>query len=95
MSGETVEITIGGQAFTLRAHTGIESLEAMAAYANAKLSEVTEGSETLTTRVALLALLNLTEELFSERAKHRELLKNIESRAERIQEYLNSMDQTQ
>ncbi len=95
MSGETVEITIGGQVFSLRPHDGTLSLETLATYANSKLAEVTDSSGTITTRVALLALLNLTEELYSEREKHRELLRNIESRAERIQEYLSSMEDAQ
>ena len=95
MPEETVEIILGGQKFTLRSSEGANKLREYADYANAKLSEVTEGNDSLYRRETLLALLNITEELFSERARHHELLRKIEGRAEKIQEYLNSLDATE
>ncbi len=92
MPHETVEIKIGGQIFHLRSTEGGEKLQEYARYANAKLTEVTDGSDTLSLRVALLALLNLSEELYTERESHRVLLEQIEGRAQKIKEYLDSME---
>ncbi len=92
MPHETVEITIGGQLFHLRSTEGPERLHQYARYANAKLAEVTDGAESLSLRVALLALLNLSEELYLEREAHRNLLEQIEGRAGKIKEYLDSME---
>ena len=90
MSTETVEIEIGDQIFNLRSENGVEKLKELAEFVNRKLKEV-DDKNPANLRVALLTLLNISEELFDERKKQKDLLIKLEARAEKIQNYLSKL----
>jgi cell division protein ZapA (FtsZ GTPase activity inhibitor) len=90
MSTETVEIQIGGQIFNLRSEEGDEKLHYLADIVNDRLDTVSDGASSISLRVALLAALNLAEELFDDRVNQRALLEKIEQRTLKINEYFKS-----
>jgi cell division protein ZapA (FtsZ GTPase activity inhibitor) len=82
------DIKIGGHTFSLKAQDNNDMLEIYVEYLNLKLKEVNKGSNEVTIKSVILTALNLTEELFHERDKHKVLLKQIRLRAQNIKDFM-------
>ncbi|MFO7652451.1 MAG: cell division protein ZapA [Candidatus Krumholzibacteriia bacterium] len=71
----TVTVTIFGHQYTLRGDADPEYVEKVAGFVDRKMQEVADSSSAMsTTKVAILAAINVADELFRERQKRHEAL---------------------
>ena len=69
MQPGTITVTIYGQEYTVRSDGDAEYVKKIAAFLDGRMREVARNSSQVTSlRVAILAALNITDELFRERA---------------------------
>lgn len=81
----SVTVTIFGQEYTLRGDADSEYVQKVAAYVDRKMQEVGDGSQLASTaKVAILAAVNIADELFRERQRRQEALAALEERTGRI-----------
>ena len=66
----TVQISIYGQEYSVKAPADAEYIKKIAAYLDEKMIEVQSGFSTTqsSTRIAILAAMNITDELFTSRS---------------------------
>ena len=89
-------VEVAGQKLTLRTDAGEEYLHALAAFVNDKIAEVKTSTRTFSTHaLAILAALNIADELFQARDRARketdELKKRVREKAQRIGELLDKV----
>lgn len=89
-------VEVAGQKLTLRTDAGEEYLHALAAFVNEKIAEVKTSTRTFSTHaLAILAALNIADELFQARDQARketdELKKRVREKALRIGELLDKV----
>jgi len=94
----SVTVEVAGQKLTLRTEAGEEYLHALAAFVNDKIAEVKTSTRTFSTHaLAILAALNIADELFQARdqaSKEKdELKKRVREKAQRIGELLDKVPQ--
>jgi len=92
----SVTVEVAGQKLTLRTEAGEEYLHALAAFVNDKIAEVKTSTRTFSTHaLAILAALNIADELFQARDQARkekdELKKRVREKAQRIGELLDKV----
>ena len=92
----SVTVEVAGQKLTLRTDAGEEYLHALAAFVNDKIAEVKTSTRTFSTHaLAILAALNIADELFQARDQARkdtdELKKRVREKAQRIGELLDKV----
>ena len=92
----SVTVEVAGQKLTLRTDAGEEYLHALAAFVNEKIAEVKTSTRTFSTHaLAILAALNIADELFQARDQARketdELKKRVREKALRIGELLDKV----
>lgn len=76
-------VKIYGQEYRIRGWADSQYIEEVADYVDGKMREVADGSKiTSSTKIAILAALNITDELFSERKERSQVLELVENRAE-------------
>ncbi len=69
-----VKVTIFGSEYAIRGDTDAEYIRRVAQYVDAKMKEVDESTSVKSSlKVAILAALNIADELFRERAEKKEL----------------------
>lgn len=84
-------VQIFGQEYKIRGFEDRSYVEKVAAYVHEKMRELAESSSSLPPeRLAVLAALNIADELFQESRKRTEALSSIEERAEAM---LSQLDQ--
>jgi cell division protein ZapA len=82
---KSVTVTIFGQEYTLRGDAEAEYVQKVAAYVDRKMREVGDNSQLASTaKVAILAAVNIADELFRERQRRHEALAALEERTGRI-----------
>jgi len=91
-----VTVEVAGQKLTLRTDAGEDYLHALAAFVNDKIAEVKTSTRTFSTHaLAILAALNIADELFQARDRARketdELKKRVREKAQRIGELLDKV----
>ncbi len=81
-SESLVRVSIFGQEYTVKAPTDPDYIRRIADYVNAKMNEVREksGSEQSATRIAILAAMNISDELFTVRKECEDLNQTVENR---------------
>ncbi|HKK72611.1 MAG TPA: cell division protein ZapA [Candidatus Krumholzibacteria bacterium] len=85
MEPGTTTVHIYGQRYTVRSDDDPEHVERVAAYLDSRMREVARASSQVTSlRVAILAALNITDELFRERESRSEGSDEIHERARRL-----------
>ncbi|MEJ2683961.1 MAG: cell division protein ZapA [Candidatus Sulfobium sp.] len=78
----SVEVTILGQKYTLRGDAQEEYIRKLAAFVDGKLKEVYSSSPSITPlKAAILASLNIADELHKLQEAEESIAKNIEERA--------------
>ena len=92
----SVTVEVAGQKLTLRTDAGEEYLHALAAFVNDKIAEVKTSTRTFSTHaLAILAALNIADELFQARDQAQkekdELRKRVRDKAQRIGELLDKV----
>lgn len=90
-----VQVEIFGNSYTIRGEADQEYILEVAAYVDRKMRDVTEKVPVASlSKVAILASLNIADELFKERARNREHEEGFRSRAERIHAALDRVLET-
>ncbi len=89
-----VTINLGGQELKLRAGDNPDKIKALGEYVDSKLQEVTGGQGSVTLRVALLAALNIAEELQREREMHDELISRLQAKAKALRDRLSGLEES-
>ncbi len=87
-----VQVQIFGHSYTIRGEADQDYIASVAAYVDRKMREITEKLPVASlSKVAILASLNIADELFKERAQqeHRQLL--LDSRAARLNAVLDDL----
>jgi len=88
----SVTVEVGGQKFTIRTDADAEYVRSLAAFVTEKIVEVKSSTRTFSTHaLAILAALNIADELFSSRQNQAELRRRVREKAERIGELLDKV----
>lgn len=86
---KSVTVTIYGQDYTLRGDADSAYVERVAALVDRKMREISQRSELASTsKVAILAAVNLADDLLREQQKHQEALVLLEERTTQIASFL-------
>lgn len=91
---QSVEVKVGGQTFRIRSDAGEPHIRAVAEYVTERLEEARESMGPVTGspyKVALLAALNLADELLREREGRKEKNKRIEEQSRELLGYLDEL----
>jgi cell division protein ZapA len=82
---KSVTVTIFGHDYTLRGEADSEYVEKVADFVDRKMNEVAENSAVgSTAKVAILAAINIADELFRERQKRQEALAMLDAKTGQI-----------
>ncbi len=91
---QSVEVKVGGQTFRIRSDAGEAHIRAVADYVSNRLEEARDSMGPVTGssyKVALLAALNLADELLRERDSRKEKNKRIEEQSRELLGYLDQL----
>ncbi len=85
MEPGSTSVTIYGQEYTVRSGEDAEYVRGIAAYVDERMREISGSASQITSlRVAILASLNIADELFQEREGRQRTHKELRARAERL-----------
>jgi len=86
---ESVTVTIFGKDYTLKGGADAEYVQEVAAFVDERMSEVARSATVVSTdRVAILAAVNIADELFREQQKRLEATATLEDRSMRLTQIL-------
>jgi cell division protein ZapA len=86
-----VQVEIFGHSYTIKGEADHDYITGVAGYVDRKMREVTEKLPVASlSKVAILASLNIADELFKERAQRDRLLRELEARAARLNSTLEA-----
>ena len=87
-----VQVEIFGHSYTIRGEANQEYIMEVAAYVDRKMREITEKLPVASlSKVAILASLNIADELFKERARRTEQQEELGQRAARLNAVLDEL----
>jgi cell division protein ZapA len=87
---QAVKISVAGQRLAVRTSANAAYIRELADFVTAKIDEVRTPGRTVTTQsLALLAALNIADELYRLREDHSELKQQVRTRLERILRHLD------
>ncbi len=82
---KSVTVTVFGQDYTLRGDAEPEYVQNIARLVDGKMREIADNSQlNSTTKVAILAAINIADELLREKQQHSDALKMLEDRSIQI-----------
>jgi cell division protein ZapA len=85
----SVTVEVAGQKFTLKTDASEAYVESLAAFVTEKIAEVKTSTRTFSTHaLAILAALNIADDLFQARQSGRELKRRVREKSERLLELL-------
>jgi cell division protein ZapA len=91
----TFEVKILGQRYKVRSDEGEEYIQRLADYVNEQLAEAQKGSRSVATHtVAVLAALNIADNLLKLQQQDRRLKKEVKERIRRILKLVRAKDKT-
>jgi cell division protein ZapA len=91
-SKNQVQVQIFGHSYTIRGEADQTYILDVAAYVDRKMREITEKLPVASlSKVAILASLNIADELFKERAKHQNQAEQLNDRAARLNAVLDDL----
>ncbi|NOZ08140.1 MAG: cell division protein ZapA [FCB group bacterium] len=87
---DVVRVSIAGQEYALKTSANADYLNSVADYVNQKMDEIEKSSPDSQSqlRTAILVSMNITDELFSEQKKRRQLATRVEAKTIAIREYV-------
>ena len=89
MEPESVTVTIFGREYTLKGGSEAEYVQEVAAFVDERMNEVARSAAVVSTdRVAILAAVNIADELFREQQKRLEATATLEDRSKRLTQIL-------
>lgn len=87
-----VQVQIFGHSYTIRGEADQDYIMGVAAYVDRKMREITEKLPVASlSKVAILASLNIADELFKERAQHERSQEQLDRRAARLNAVLDDL----
>jgi cell division protein ZapA len=87
-----IEVRIFGQTYQIKAGADSDHIKRVAQYVDEKMREIASATPTVDTlKIAVLAALNITEEFFQLKRQKREGDKELERRAEKLNQILDSL----
>ena len=87
-----VQVQIFGHSYTIRGEAGQDYITSVAAYVDQKMRDITEKLPVASlSKVAILASLNIADELFKERAQREQQQQQLDSRAARLNAVLDDL----
>lgn len=90
MAKRSVVVHVGGQRYVVRSDADETYIRTLAAYVDDRLKEVQRSSKPVSSQsLAVLAALNITDELFKERQKRVELKQRIKDKSNAAIAYLD------
>lgn len=85
----STKVTICGEDYTIRSDSPPDHTRAVAAYVDAKIREVLESAAVVESqKAAILAALQITDELFQARADHGEMAESMETLSGELRRWL-------
>ena len=88
---QSVKVNIFGEDYPIKGDADAFYIQEVASYVDQKMKEVSERlSNKLPLRVAVLAAMSITDELFKERGDNEKALLNLEERSQSLLEQLDS-----
>ncbi|MFO0724877.1 MAG: cell division protein ZapA [Myxococcota bacterium] len=88
----TVEVELAGRRFRVRSDDDDRYIRELTEYVNGKLLELRRSSNLIEgEQIALLTLLDVTDALFRERARNKDLVTSVKSRSERVLALLDQL----
>lgn len=91
---ESVSVEILGQVYSIKGMEDHAYIRDLAAFCDAKMREVQKGTGTADAhRVAILAALTISDELFSLRRQYRTLEDSVEESATRLLEFTKALEE--
>ena len=89
-NGNAIKMTIYGTEYPIKGDTDIEYIKKVASYVDQKMYEVERNTSAKSAlKVAILAALNIADELFNERAEKKRLIKEFEAKIDRLNQLLD------
>jgi cell division protein ZapA len=90
-SSNLVKVTILGQEYTVKAPAEATYIKEIAEFVNIKMKEVQDnlGSDQSSTRIAILAAMNISDELFSIRRTKESQQRDVETRISSLIEFID------
>lgn len=93
---ESVHVEIFGQTYSIKGMADPERIKDLAAYVDAKMQEIRKGTGTTDPhRVAILAALTISEELYRLRQRHSDFEKSTEGAIQRLLEITESRSEAE
>jgi cell division protein ZapA len=91
MKGErSIEIKIMGQRYTVKTDGNEEHLQEVARYVNEKMEEILRNTKSVSTlNVAILAALNIADDLLKEKERRKSLLREVEAKSKDLVEKID------
>ena len=87
-----VQVQIFGHSYTIRGEAGQDYITSVAAYVDRKMRDITEKLPVASlSKVAILASLNIADELFKERAQREQQQQQLDNRAARLNAVLDDL----
>jgi cell division protein ZapA len=87
-----VQVQIFGHSYTIRGEADQDYITSVAAYVDRKMRDITEKLPVASlSKVAILASLNIADELFKERAQQQQQQQVLDSRAARLNAVLDDL----
>jgi cell division protein ZapA len=88
-SSPTISVSIAGQKYVLKSDEDEPTVKALASYVDARIREIQRHTRTADTQsLAVLAALQITEELFEERRSRASLRKKVRERTQSLLQLL-------
>ena len=89
----SVSVHIGGRKYTLRSDKKEDDVQSVAQFVDARLARLQANTRTADSQaLAVLAALQIAEELLAEQEAHRALKKAVKVKGERLLEMLGSLE---
>ena len=90
LNPKVIKVKILGQDYVVRSSAGQKYLNEVSSYVNEKMEEIRESGidDSQQLRIAVLAAMNITAELFECKKKKDEVIDKVESKARAISEYI-------
>ncbi len=87
-----VQVQIFGHSYTIRGEADQDYIMGVAAYVDRKMREITDKLPVASlSKVAILASLNIADELFKERSRHEDEQQQLDRRAARLNAVLDDL----
>jgi cell division protein ZapA len=87
-----VQVQIFGHSYTIRGEADQDYIMGVAAYVDRKMREITDKLPVASlSKVAILASLNIADELFKERSRHEDHQQQLDRRAARLNAVLDDL----